>query len=353
MSSKFLRTLGLDALYFSGANLLLRPFAQGVGAVLTMHHVRPASSQPFQPNKFLEVTPEFLERSIKWLARNAYQFVSLDDLRARLIERRFDSRFVAITFDDGYRDNKIWAQPILAKYRVPYAVFVTGEFAEGNGHLWWLALEQIVARNDRIEAGGRVIASATIREKLAAYDELKTMLLRQPSDLDERSFVRDLAARYGFDQAAANRAVCMNWDEVRELAADPLATIGAHTVSHALLAKASDTDVRAELAGGRAILERKLQGEIRHLAYPFGSVDAAGEREFRIAAELGYKTAVTTRTGVLSPDAAAQLMQLPRITISGAYQRERYLDVLVSGVAPATWNGLRRVRGRAHLPAWA
>ncbi len=79
-----LRKAGLDALYFSGANRLLRPLAQGIGAVLMLHRVTPSRADAFQPNKFLEVTPEFLERTITWLARNSYEFVSLDEARAAL-----------------------------------------------------------------------------------------------------------------------------------------------------------------------------------------------------------------------------------------------------------------------------
>jgi peptidoglycan/xylan/chitin deacetylase (PgdA/CDA1 family) len=97
-----------------------------------------------------------------------------------------------------------------------------------------------------------------------------------------------------------------------------------------------------------------LQRDIRHFAYPFGSIDAAGPREFKIASELGYQTGVTTRIGVVKPGDAGQLMQLPRITIDGTYQRERYLDVLLSGVAPAAWNGIRRaLRPVADHPVWA
>jgi peptidoglycan/xylan/chitin deacetylase (PgdA/CDA1 family) len=348
------RQIGLDALYFSGANRLLRPLAEGVGAILMLHRVKPSRSEPFQPNKFLEITPEFLEQTIKWLACNSYQFVSLDEARSRMTDQRFDARFVAITFDDGFRDNKLWAQPILAKYRVPYTIYVPTEFAEGAGHLWWLALESIIASHDQLEVDDCVIACRTAREKSSAYAMLQGMVMRQPNQSEERAFIRRLAERYRYDQVAATRAACMNWDEIREIAADPLATIGAHTVSHPVLAKASERVVRAELADCRRILEAKLQRQVRHLAYPYGSADAVGAREFAIASEVGYRTAVTTRTGVLTPGDAGRLTQLPRIAIDGRYQRERYLDVLVSGVAPAAWNGLRRaLPWGADRPAWA
>jgi peptidoglycan/xylan/chitin deacetylase (PgdA/CDA1 family) len=353
LSKHLIRQAGLDALYLSGANTLLRPFTQGVGAVLMLHRVRPSRSDAFQPNKLLEISPDFLEETIRWLVRNSYQFVSLDEARRRLVERRFDARFVAITLDDGFRDNKEWAQPIFAKYGVPYTIFVPTDFAEGQGSLWWLALESIVSNHDHVNVDGSVIACATTREKYRAYAMLQHMVLAQPSHSEEQAFVRRLAERYGYDLAAANRAACMNWDEICALAADPLATIGAHTVSHPILAKASGQAVREELAQGRRILEQKLQRDVHHLAYPYGSADAVGAREFAIASEVGYQTAVTTRTGVLSADDGACLMQLPRITVDGKFQRERHLAVLLSGVAPTAWNGLRRTMGRAGRPAWA
>ena len=52
---------GLETLYFTGMHHWLRPLAGGVGAILTLHHVRPARPEGFQPNRLLEVTPDFLE----------------------------------------------------------------------------------------------------------------------------------------------------------------------------------------------------------------------------------------------------------------------------------------------------
>jgi len=334
---------GLEALYFSGASKLLRPLAKGVGAVLMLHRVRPRRSEAFQPNEALEVTPRFLERTIKWLRHNGYEFISMDEMRTRLVKEEFDRRFVTITLDDGYRDNKIWAQPILAKYGVPYTIYVPTDFADGVGHLWWLALESIVADNDRVDIDGCAIACSSVSEKLRAYATLQKMVVDQPSQADEMDFIRRLTERYRYDQTSAARSICLNWAEIQELARDPLATIGAHTVTHPVLAKEEDSIVRAEFRQSRDILQKKLQTEVRHLAYPYGSADAVGPREFAIASEVGYETAVTTRPGVLTASDAGRLMELPRINLDGKFQRERHLDALLSGVAPAVWNGIRSV----------
>ena len=135
-----------------------------------------------------------------------------------------------------------------------------------------------------------------------------------------------------------------DWEEIAELAADPLVTIGAHTVNHPMLKKVpNDAAVRAEMEMSRSVLEAALGKRPEHLAYPVGDATSAGPREFRIAAELGFKTAVTTRPGVLFKEHRDHLTALPRISVNGEFQQQRYLKVLMSGAATAMWNGFRRV----------
>jgi peptidoglycan/xylan/chitin deacetylase (PgdA/CDA1 family) len=81
----------------------------------------------------------------------------------------------------------------------------------------------------------------------------------------------------------------------------------------------------------------------QHLAYPVGDRTSAGPREFKIAAELGFKTAVTTRPGAIFKGHAEHLTALPRISLNGEFQRPRYARVLVSGAATSLWNGLRPI----------
>ena len=74
----------LETLYFSGAHVLLRPLLGGVGAILTLHHVRPPRRDRFQPNRLLEVTPRFFERVIRRLRRSGADLVSLDEMHRRM-----------------------------------------------------------------------------------------------------------------------------------------------------------------------------------------------------------------------------------------------------------------------------
>ena len=124
----------------------------------------------------------------------------------------------------------------------------------------------------------------------------------------------------------------MTWQELATLAADPLCTIGAHTVNHFMLAKVSERAVRSELINSREVIEAALGVKPQHLAYPVGDRTSAGPREFKIAAEVGYKTAVTTRPGAIFPGHADHLTALPRISLNGLYQKPKYVRALASGI---------------------
>jgi peptidoglycan/xylan/chitin deacetylase (PgdA/CDA1 family) len=338
---------GLEALYATGGHVWLRPLVGGIGVILTLHHVRPARRGAFQPNRLLEVTPEFLEAAIRRVRRAGLEPVSLDEMHRRLVERDFRKRFVCFTFDDGYRDNLTFAYPVLKKHAVPFALYVPTSFPDRLGELWWLTLEAVVAKVDRIGLviGGRDqrIDSRTVEEKRDAFEAIYWWLRSLETEEEMRVAVRDLAKRYGVDGAAFCRDLCLTWPELSQLAADPLVTIAAHTVNHVRLAKVSAAEARREMEMGAAVIEAALGRRPRHLSYPIGDSTSAGPREFAIARELGFATAVTTRAGMLFPEHRDHALALPRISLNGEYAQPRYVRVLVSGAATAMWNGFRRV----------
>ena len=338
---------GLEGLYFTGAYRVLGGLLGGVGAILTLHHVRLASTHAFQPNRLLEVTPAFLEDVVLQLCRSGVEIVTLDDMHRRLLERDFRRRFVCITFDDGYRDNREWAYPILKKHKVPFAIYVPTSFPDQLGELWWLVLERVIAENERIAAvmdrEDRVFDCRTPEEKRATYEYIYWRLRSLNTEEELRAAINDLAARYSLDASRFCRDLCMTWEELRELAADPLVTIGAHTVNHIMLRKAPESVARREMKTSATVIEAALGQRPAHFSYPVGDATSAGPREFAIAKELGFKTAVTTRPGVLFPEHSQHLTALPRISLNGEFQRLRYFNVLVSGAATAVWNGFRRV----------
>jgi peptidoglycan/xylan/chitin deacetylase (PgdA/CDA1 family) len=347
MNKAIIRT-GLETLYFSGMHHFMRPLVGGVGAILTMHHVRPRRPDAFQPNRLLEITPKFLEGLLKRLSRARIDVISLDEMHHRFISEDYKRRFVCITFDDGYKDVKEHAYPLLRKYKLPFAMYIPTSFPDRLGEMWWTALEAVIAQNNRIgmviNGKDQFFECGSVREKRELYDAVYGYIRSMKTEDELRKFVRDLCATYRVDIAAFCRELCMDWQELAEMAADPLVTIGAHTVNHMMLKKmASDEAARAEMEMSRSVLEAALGKRPQHLAYPVGDPTSAGPREFRIAAELGFKTATTTRPGVLFKAHREHLTALPRISVNGEFQQQRYMKVLMSGAGTALLNRFRRV----------
>ena len=338
---------GLGALYLSGAHHLLRPIFSGVGAIFMLHHVRPRRDAEFQPNRHLEITPEFLRAMLAHLRSRDIDIVTMDEVHQRLNEQKFSRRFACLSFDDGYRDNRDFALPVMREFDAPFTLYVASDFAEGSGRLWWIALEMAIAKASSLEVkiGDMPVHfdTATPAAKQAAFERLHDWLRALPGDHDIQREVGALCARHGVDEAAICRDLCMSWDELKRFAQDPLVGFGAHSITHCNLAKEREEIATQEMALSRARIESALQRPVLHLAYPYGDRIAAGTREFALARASGFKTAVTTRPGMVFPESAGHLTALPRVSLNGNYQDERILPVLTSGAATAMWNGFRRV----------
>ena len=158
-------------------------------------------------NRELEITPEFLKRTIETYRKQGYRFVSIDEACEIIGRGRTDQPFVCLTFDDGYQDNYDIAYPILKQTNVPFAIYVTTGFIDNRHPMWWYT-----------------------NEKLGISTE-----------------------------------------SLKTLDSDPLCTIAAHTVSHPKLDTLSPEEQTKEIVQSRQELESLLGHPIRHFSYPHGS----------------------------------------------------------------------------------
>lgn len=325
--------LALEGIAGLGLDRALAPRTRGWGVILTFHHVRPDALSRLPENAGLSITPDFLEAVLLLLRRLDYEIIPLDALAARLVDPAPARPFAVLTFDDGYRDNRDFALPVLRHHGAPFTLFACPGFAERTAPLWWLDLEEAVLKLERIRLelpGGDFEARATDPASKFALLRRLYWRLRECDEPTLQAAVIRLAREAGVDQAARIAALCMDWDELRDFAAEPLATIGAHTLSHPRLAKLGEDEARVEIAGSRDRILAELGIDARHFAYPVGDPGSAGPRDHALAREAGFATAVTTVPGVLKP--GASLHALPRLSINGLFQQERYLRALISGV---------------------
>jgi peptidoglycan/xylan/chitin deacetylase (PgdA/CDA1 family) len=326
---------GLAALSLTGASRLVAGRTRGAGAILMFHHVRQHTIRGFDPNRILAIDPGFLDAVLTHLATRGYDIIAIDDMPGRLIAG--GKPFAVLTFDDGYLDNVTEALPVLRRHNAPFTIYLTTGFADRTAPLWWRDMEDALRVLPDLEIGGKRWPLTDDASRTRAYAALMDEGRRRPFPaLQEQA--RELAERVGLKPLELTARECLSWDQILRLADEPLATLGVHTLTHPLLGLMSNGDARHEMVESQAAIRKRTGRDAVHFAYPVGDPVAAGMREFGLARELGFKTAVTTRPGVLFPEHAAHLHALPRVSVNGLYQSIAEFDVLLSGAAFALFN---------------
>jgi peptidoglycan/xylan/chitin deacetylase (PgdA/CDA1 family) len=341
-----LTRLRLEFAYFSGLAWLRASATGGAGVILRFEHVRPRRTARFQPLRSHEITPEFLDRTIRALKRWKFDIISMDEVCRRAVTRASPGRFACLTFDGGYRDLMTSAYPLLAEHGVPFMVYLATAFPDGFGEAWWLALEQVIAREKRVslvmDRTERRFDIGSTSEKYQLYDFLGSwMRSLPPTELS--STINDLCKRYSVDLAALSREASMDWTELAKLAADPLVTFGSATVNYPALSTLKDAAAQREMTMGRAVAEAAFRRDVRHFAYPFGDRASWRAQHAAMAAEAGLASAVSTIPGVVEAEGRTNLHALPRIAWDGRQRSLRVMRVMLSGI---TFRSAKHARKR-------
>jgi len=333
---RFLNDLRLELAYFSGVPWLRGRRTGGAGVVLRFERVRPRRSDRFQPLRAREITPQFLDRTIRALKRWNYDIVPLDEVLRRAVTLAQPRRFVCLTFDGAYKDLIQSAYPVLAGNGVPFAVYVPTAFPDGLGEAWWLALEQVIGQEQRLslvmDRKEQRFDIATTSDKYQLYAFLESwMRTLAPADL---SFaIKDLCTRYSVDLAGLSREASMNWDDLAKLAADPNVTLGSATVNYPALANLRDADALREMTMGRAVAQAAFRRDVRHFAFPFGDRASFRRQHVAMAEEAGFASAASAISGVVRTEGRTGLHALPRVSWDGRQQSLRAMRVILSGAA--------------------
>ncbi len=322
--------LAFQTLSLSSITKIIRKFSSCKGVIFTLHRVLPDKIEPFQPNAILQITPEFLEQAIIKARKTGFDIVTLDEAIKRIKSEKKQKPFVVFTFDDAYRDNLIYALPILQKHQCPFTLYVPTAFIEGKGELWWQMLEDIIAQNSSISFANIDYETKNIKQKQQAFDKIYWQM-RTMAEPERIKQTKQLAANYQFDMHKHCQKLIMNWQELQIFNNEPLCTIGAHTINHYELAKLSEKDAKREMEQSANILEQKLGKRPAHFSYPIGAKRSASKREYELAKKLGFLSAVTTLPGGLYNKHKQNLTALPRISLNGLFQKPQYLEVFLTG----------------------
>ncbi|WP_127142731.1 polysaccharide deacetylase family protein [Pelagibacterium montanilacus] len=334
MSRYSIYRMAFEALARINAGPAIRKLSRARGVIWTLHRVLPEAPEAFAPNAILQVTPDFLEAAIIKARESGFDIVDMDEAARRIKAEPPERPFVVLTFDDAYRDNLVHALPVLRRQNAPFTLYVPTALVDGEGEVWWQALEDMVSANNVVVAPGasgpRYMDTGTLEQKERVYGALYAECRAMPEH-KRVGMIAEMAADHDLDLAAHCRSLIMDWDELQTFAREPLCTLGAHTVHHFELAKLSAAEARVEIEQSANVLSAAFGVRPVHLSYPIGAKVSAGPREFAIAGDLGFETAVTTRPGGLYATHRQTMTALPRISLNGRFQDPRYLDVFLTG----------------------
>jgi CelD/BcsL family acetyltransferase involved in cellulose biosynthesis/peptidoglycan/xylan/chitin deacetylase (PgdA/CDA1 family) len=242
---------------------------------------------------------EAFRAQMKYLARH-FSCVSLDDFAAGKIDEKEAGYSVAITFDDGYRDNFTNALPILKEFRIPATIFLATGFI-GTGDIPWydkvcLAFKLTVQKELRLDRPGVSACSLRTQQERVAVMQQTLDALRVMDEDPGNSLMDDLFHALRVPRELTLPNFMLNWDEVRQMTAHNI-SFGAHTVTHPVLSQVKSDRLSMEIETSKKTIEEKLQNEVIHFAYPFGKPADIGPDARSVVAQAGFKTAVTTVPG--------------------------------------------------------
>ena len=303
----------------------------GRGVILMYHSITRSTLNP----QYLRVDPDRFASHIQAVSET-FEAVPLVTLAERVLTG-MPGAVVAISFDDGYADNLEQALPILRRFGVPATIFVaTGPVFSGE-RFWWEEVERLTllapAEGDelRVEVSGRRAVwkledelppnGGTDAAGWRTWAEprhwrhslfLSLLALMRVANETERTVVLE-RLREVFDASRALPEVGqpLRPESLAELARDDLIEIGAHTVTHPVLALLSPAEQDTEVGECKATLESLTGQAVHAFAYPYGGLaDYTGDTR-RAVRQTGYTYACSTASGMVT--ASTDSLSIPRM----------------------------------------
>lgn len=271
-------------------------FNRPIGYIYMFHRVAPNDSALPVIDE-LRVSPDYF-RQFLLNKIGGGKFVDLQRVVEVMNDKeKIKSPFYVITFDDGYEDNYTYAYPILKELGIPFTIFVSVDLMNDHQPIWNypLIIERIVRKNDILQlANGMQLECRTVEEKNRAFVELKSWLFGLPYETLRDEFARVLKDYLTDNVFPMNT---MTWEQLQEMANDPLCTIGSHTMSHSRLVMKDNDSLMHELQDSKRILSEKLEVEIKHLSYPYGWITDVSDEAIEVAKRVGYKSGLRSFGG--------------------------------------------------------
>lgn len=297
--------------------------------ILMYHRVLPDDMKKqaiVQPG--MSVTQSMFESSMKFIKKN-YDVVSLEEIIAVLEKgETVKKKTIAVTFDDGWRDNYQFAYPVLKSYDIPAIIFVSTELIQtnrlpifmeacillGEGDLWpdkaVTIFNKIVKEHDLIQSQINLTSQSLNQISINAYWYMRTLMLLEYKYI---SLITSELKKACSDDISNwdNQRWMLNWDEIKDMYKHNI-TFGSHAISHDLLIHLDHDRIDHELIESKNIIESNTGIQVSIFSYPNGDYN----REIKsMVQKAGYSGAVAV-TGCYSDESKLDIFALRRRNIN-------------------------------------
>jgi peptidoglycan/xylan/chitin deacetylase (PgdA/CDA1 family) len=308
--------LAVRAFYYVGALKVINAIAARFrlakrAGQLSFPFVRRALSRDFQilvyhrinndRDPYFPATPvSVFSKQMHYLA-SSYTILSVEEAVSRSVSNDIPPNAIVVTFDDGYRDNYLYAFPILKRCGIPATIFLATD-AIGSGNRLWHDEVFAAFRETRstvlegfFDGESTVRPLTTLGDRLNAQDQVLSRL--KYFGREERTrHIRRLRERLGVGNRTRDRELMLTWDQVREMSRFGI-SFGSHTVSHPILSTLDEESANFEIVESKRKIEKEIHTPVRSFAYPNGTHRDFTERTKVLVRDAGYDCAVTTIAG--------------------------------------------------------
>jgi peptidoglycan/xylan/chitin deacetylase (PgdA/CDA1 family) len=273
------------------------------------------------------------EEQIAYLARHR-RCVTIAQLLSYLDAGTIPPYTTVVTFDDGFANNLTVALPILERYRVPAAVFVTTGYIGAADLLWPERVAALLdlSHNRSFALRSMQIHTADAKSKQVSYRTVADAYKQLTPEAGEL-LLAELAAA---TQVSADRLRehesweqlrTMSWSELKQLSDSPLIEIGAHTVSHTVLSRVDDARALHEIADSKHALDASGCGA-KYFAYPNGGLGDYTSHHRQMTIDAGFDAVFSAISGVIT--ATTDRFDMPRFGV-GATATINDIDYALNG----------------------
>ena len=328
--------------FYKSQPQLIKKHYSGLGHIFMLHRILPKEEkEQYEFNKTLAITPEGLEKFILKFKEQGFNFISMNEFSEQ-IKSKSNKKFIVFTIDDGYKDNLIHGLPIFEKHNVPFTLYVSNCFPNNQAIYWWYFLEDFVKSNKVIDLRGIGIDYCeSIIDPSTTFYKVRELL--RISDYDvHKKFAKDICQINNHELLHLNKKLNLTWNEIKSLSQNILVEIGGHTMHHVSLNYLSEKQSGNQILDSKNELERQIDKPVNHFAFPYGSLDDASAKEYKLLTKFGFKSAVYNHPGGIYKNTPSY--QFPRLGLSDETTLSR-LNQFFSGQLHLNFNGLNKTIG--------